>query len=215
MNIIFDLDGTLIDSSKGILQAVEMAFKYCKIEMQIPLNDELVGPPLTQLLIMLSGTENETVIAQLADEFKRSYDTEGYKETTIFDDIEFMLSELYQRGFKLFIATNKRKIPTEKILAFFGWSDFFEGVYALDACEQAINKSELISYVLKEHQLDTYSSIYVGDTIPDRLAATVNGLEFVMVSWGYEFKVDEGDHYVDSASQLLAYLNQAKSSALT
>lgn len=46
MNIIFDLDGTLIDSSSGILAAVELAFKECDKEMQLLLNDEFIGPPL-------------------------------------------------------------------------------------------------------------------------------------------------------------------------
>jgi phosphoglycolate phosphatase len=211
LNIIFDLDGTLINSSSGILRAIELAFKSCEVEMQLPLNDELVGPPLTELLVMLSGTSDEVLISELAAAFKSSYDTEGYKETTIFDGVEDMLRSLYQRGFKLFIATNKRMHPTQKILEFFNWSDLFDGVYALDACKKASNKSDLISYVLKQHELDVNDSIYIGDTVPDKIAALANGLKFVMVSWGYEFQVEDGDNYVTSSSELLRYLNRISS----
>lgn len=211
MNIIFDLDGTLINSSSGILKAIELAFKSCEVDMQLPLNNELVGPPLTELLVMLSGASDEVLISELAAAFKSSYDTEGYKETSIFDGVEDMLKSLKQQGFNLFIATNKRMLPTQKILEFFNWSDLFDGVYALDVCKEASNKSDLISYVLKQHELDVHHSIYIGDTVPDKTAALANGLKFVMVSWGYEFQIEDGDEYVTSSSELLRYLNRINS----
>jgi len=211
LNIIFDLDGTLINSSSGILRAVELAFDSCELEMQLPLNNELVGPPLTELLVKLSGTSDEVLISRLTAAFKSSYDSEGYKETSIFDGVENMLKSLKHQGFHLFIATNKRMLPTQKILELFNWSDLFDGVYALDLCKEASNKSDLISYVLKQHELDVHHSIYVGDTVPDKIAALANGLKFVMVSWGYEFQVEDGDEYVTSSSDLLRYLNRINS----
>ncbi|MBL4703710.1 MAG: HAD hydrolase-like protein [Flavobacteriales bacterium] len=206
MNIIFDLDGTLIDSSKGILYAVELAFNSCDIEMKLPLTNELVGPPLLQLLAMVSGSDDVETLDRLAGEFKECYDSQGYKETKLYDGVTELLQGLKRHGFELFIATNKRMNPTQKIVQYFGWGDLFSGVYALDACPSAKNKAEMISYVLKRHELSSSTSIYVGDTEPDRHAAEANGLPFLMVSWGYEFHVGKDDHYVDSVEELMEYL---------
>lgn len=206
MNIIFDLDGTLIDSSTGILQAVELAFQSCDIEMQLPLTAELVGPPLHQLLEMLSDSKDEQTLGRLADAFKECYDTQGYKETKLYQGVSELLQELKEQDFQLFIATNKRMNPTQKIVQYFGWEGFFSDVYALDACSSANNKSEMISYIINRHGLSSNESIYVGDTVPDRHAAQANGLPFLMVSWGYEFHVEKGDDYVDSAEELMEYL---------
>ncbi|KKL20628.1 hypothetical protein LCGC14_2453540, partial [marine sediment metagenome] len=57
MNILFDLDGTLIDSSASILASVELAFKECGLEPQAHLAEELIGPPLMEMLQIAAGTE--------------------------------------------------------------------------------------------------------------------------------------------------------------
>ena len=80
MNIIFDLDGTLIDSSTGILTAIEMAFDSCNISLKKPLDITLIGPPLNKLLPILAGTHDEKVLEALTDAFKANYDAKGYKK---------------------------------------------------------------------------------------------------------------------------------------
>ncbi|MFC6806045.1 HAD family hydrolase [Methylophaga thalassica] len=59
MNIIFDLDGTLIDSSPAILAALEMALEKNKIKPKLPMTHKLIGPPLNQLLPILTGLTDE------------------------------------------------------------------------------------------------------------------------------------------------------------
>lgn len=185
MNIIFDLDGTLIDSSDGILKALEMAFKKCKQPLLQPLTTKLVGPPLNKLLPILAGTDNVVILNDLTIAFKDSYDSEGYKDSTVFDGVRDMLQELQNAGFTLYLATNKRIVPTRKIMHHFGWNKFFTGIYALDLFPDLSGKAELIKHIIQIHQLDTDSSIYVGDTIADQIASQENGIECLLVSWGY------------------------------
>ena len=207
MNIIFDLDGTLIDSSFGILTALESAFIECGVEMRLPLNDELIGPPLNILLGMLAGMQDEALLTRLKIAFKACYDTVGYKQTKTFEGIDDLLLNLKNKGHRLYIGTNKRMIPTQKIIDYLGWRELFIGIYALDTCVEAKNKSALIAYILKEHQILPNQSIYVGDTVPDRIASQDNKLPFVMVSWGYEFLVEPGDHYVETVAELTQFLD--------
>ena len=206
MNIIFDLDGTLIDSSKGILNAVDLAFQQCTVELQQPLTPNLIGPPLTQLLPLLSGTDDPKVIAQLSDAFKEGYDMEGYKKTEIFEGVSEMLELLFKKGCSLYIATNKRIIPTRKIIDFFAWTGFFQGIYALDMFDGLATKAELIERVISLHNMDDTPMIYVGDTVADRSAAKANDVAYIMVSWGYDFEERTNEIHVDTVKELKSYI---------
>ncbi|WP_417511933.1 HAD hydrolase-like protein [Methylophaga sp.] len=210
MNIIFDLDGTLIDSSASILSATEQAFRHCKYSPQVPFTEELIGPPLMKMLQTVAGTDDQNILENLAQTFKYCYDSEGYKKTSVFEGIDELLSELKADGHRLFIATNKRLIPTQKIISYLGWENYFEGIYALDTCPYATTKTQMLTYILDKHQLNFEESLYIGDTVPDRIAATDNAMPFLMVSWGYEFIVGEEDDYVTSASAIPQYVREFK-----
>jgi phosphoglycolate phosphatase len=186
VNIIFDLDGTLIDSCDGILSAITMAFQVCGITLQQPLSARLIGPPLNKLLPILANSDDALVIDPLADAFKQKYDTEGYKETIVFDGIVAMLAQLNIEGHTLYLATNKRIIPTKKIISYFSWEYFFEEIYALDLLPVGKTKADLIAHVMKIHGLDKNNTIYIGDTVADREATQANGLGYIMALWGYD-----------------------------
>lgn len=210
MNILFDLDGTLINSSAGILAAAELAFRECGYEPKIPFTEDLIGPPLMTMLETVAGTNDTALLESLASAFKQCYDTEGYKRTLVFDGIDEMLSELKAGGNHLFIVTNKRLIPTQKIIDYLGWQDYFEGVYALDACPHTSTKAQVITYILDKHQLKFRECLYIGDTVPDRVAAEENAIPFLMVSWGYEFSVSNTDDYVKTASAITQYVRELR-----
>lgn len=207
MNILLDLDGTLIDSSPSILKSVERAFQQLEIDMLLPLDKELIGPPLDELLKMLSGSDDKELLQSLAMTFKESYDSKGYKETVVFEGVPAFLDSLNHSGHRLFIVTNKRKTPTLKILEYFNWRRFFAGVYTLDDCEQAQNKSELIAHVLADNQLISEECIYVGDTVADARSAKANQMRFIMVSWGYDF--NSSHEFVESVEHLSDCLSAA------
>lgn len=208
MNIIFDLNGTLIDSSVSILAAAEQAFKNCKHTPQVSFTQELIGPPLMKMLQTVAGTDDQHILDNLAQTFKDCYDNEGYKKTLVFEGVDELLSELKADGHRLFIATNKRLVPTQKIISHLRWDKYFEGVYALDACPYVNTKTQMLTYILDKHQLNFKDSLYIGDTVPDRTAATDNAIPFLMVSWGYEFIVGDEDDYVTSASEILQYIRE-------
>lgn len=184
--IIFDLDGTLIDSSASILAGFAGAFAAEGRQPVVPLGPEIIGPPLKETLAILAGSNDSALIERLAGHFKAHYDTLGYQETTVFDGIPEMLAGLAGRGIPLHIATNKRLTPTLRILDFLGWSDYFCTVRALDAWAPAVgSKREMIARQLAEEALPTASTIYVGDREEDFLAARANDLQFALAAWGY------------------------------
>lgn len=191
--IVFDLDGTLIDSSRSILAGFAAAFAEQGLTPAVPLEPGLIGPPLKETLARLAGTAAPAVIEPLAEGFKRHYDGEGYKATEVFAGVPAMLVELAAR-WPLYIATNKRIAPTRKILAHLGWLDHFRGLYALDGFDPpARDKHEMLARLLAVHGFDPARTLYVGDRDEDAQAAAGNGLPFALACWGYGVPAVPGD----------------------
>lgn len=203
VNLIFDLDGTLIDSSEGILDAVKRILIDSGVTPVCPLTADLIGPPLAQMLKVVTGLQDTSLISRLAAQFMGAYDDEGYRKTTQFSGVERMLETLSQQGYRLYIATNKRENPTLKILELFGWRSYFEKVYALDQFIDCSSKGELLEWIVETHAMDVEHTLYIGDRIADHKAAQQAQLGYLMAQWGYE----EGEiglvHYLSTPDQLL------------
>lgn len=206
-HIIFDLDGTLIDSSPSILAAFEGAFLKANLQAVKPFAPEIIGPPLKETLKILLGSDDPEKIAMLAELFKEQYDTVGYKKTSVFAGVEHLLKSLAETNIPLYIATNKRIKPTLLIMEHLGWCDYFKGVYALDMPEaKATTKAELIAYVLKTHAIQPTEAIYIGDRQEDKKAALANHLNFCYAKWGYDAEVDDSVLGFESPEQMLRSL---------
>ena len=185
-NLVFDLDGTLIDSSSSILEGLRGAFAACGRLPAEPLAAELIGPPLGETLARLAATEDEAVLRPLAEAFKAHYDSVGYRLTEVFPGVAEMLAALAAVGYPMFVATNKRLRPTLLILHHLGWAPLFRGVHALDAFEPPLrDKSAMLGRILGIHGLAPAATLYIGDRDEDGAAAAANAMPFAWASWGY------------------------------
>ena len=185
-HILFDLDGTLIDSAPAILASFREAFASTGIAPVRSIDESVIGPPLTETLQLLSGSNDPALIGQLADAFKASYDSEGYKATAAYAGVGDLLAQLAAAGRQLSIATNKRTHPTRLILAHLGWLDYFSHVYALDLFSPRLpNKAAMIARLLADQNIPREQAIYIGDRSEDGESADANNLPFIAVTWGY------------------------------
>jgi phosphoglycolate phosphatase len=186
-SVIFDLDGTLIDSAPSILRSIEATFCEAGIEPLVPLSVEMIGPPLEKVLTSLLGPERIERLPQLIECFKTHYDEVGFLETKIFDGVQQMLEQLNYSALKLYVATNKRLVPTRLIIQHLGWDSFFEKLFTLDSyCRPANGKADMLKRLSLDLREPTESMVYVGDRLEDAEAARSSQLPFVLVSWGYE-----------------------------
>lgn len=185
-HVLFDLDGTLIDSAPAILASYRDAFAAAGREPVVAIDDAIVGPPLLETLRMLAGTDDGTVIDGLAAGFKASYDTAGYRETAAYAGVDGMLRRLAAAGCTLSIATNKRLLPTRLILDHLGWSGHFADVYALDRFEPRLpHKAAMIARLMQDRAIAHDRAVYVGDRSEDGESADANRLPFIAATWGY------------------------------
>ena len=205
-NVIFDLDGTLIDSAPAILSCMNQALNEHDIYPDKQLGADLIGPPLDLTLEKILGPANINLVPRVIESFKKIYDDEGFRISAPYVGIEKLLQSLKRANINSYIATNKRIEPTTKIIEYLGWGDYFSGVYGINTPNSTgvkfVNKSEMIRHLLSNFQIEVNQSIYVGDRIEDQVAAKSNDLESVTVNWGY------GDY-----SEQCVYLNLIRNPA--
>ena len=188
-NIVFDLDGTLIDSAPSILKCLDLSLNQHDISPIIPLTYKVIGPPLEVTLKKLTGITDPSIIKSLINCFRDVYDAEGYKVSVPYEGVDQMLLQLGSSGASIHLATNKRITPTIKILEHFSWHSLFETVYAIYVGDVSFkSKTHMLAALLRDKALDPANTIYVGDINADYQAADKNGMQFIFAEWGYEKK---------------------------
>ena len=212
-HVIFDLDGTLIDSAPSILTSLEYSLSQNSIKAICPLTADIIGPPLEVTLKKVTGIEDKESIAKLVSCFKEIYDNEGFKSSLPYSGADLMLSKLSNAGINIHLATNKRIIPTNKILNYFSWNKYFSLVYANDmAGINCKSKYEMIALMLADARFTNKKVLYVGDLYADYQASDRNNIGFVFAKWGYEKQFFDcqltASHMEDLERILLNYFMQ-------
>ncbi|MBU0623107.1 MAG: HAD family hydrolase [Gammaproteobacteria bacterium] len=212
-HLIFDLDGTLIDSAPSILSCFRKILDQARIAPLLPLDESLIGPPLPQTLQTLTGIRDESRIAALVDAFKDVYDSEGYRDSLPYSGVPEMLAGLQAAGHRLALATNKRILPTQLILRHLDWDGYFDSVWSLDCVQPRLaDKTAMLRAILQAGSIAPAQAAYIGDKIEDGHAAQANAMRFVAARWGYgEFPDSPADwRHLDSPQQLAALFASPK-----
>lgn len=185
-SLIFDLDGTLIDSCPGIGASLSAAFRSVgRVMPEVDLR-AIVGPPIRTIATRVEPTLTESELLEIERTYRAAYDVDGWRETILFDGVVETLGTLRGKGFDILLVTNKPRIPTEKIMSRFGLTDLFEEIVTRDSRAPIYhNKSEMLSEMLKRRSLKPELTTMVGDTLEDSDAAVSNGLRFFYAVYGY------------------------------
>ena len=185
-HLLLDFDGTLVDSAPAILTTFAQVLHANGLQACRSIDQSLIGPPLRQTLQTLCGSNNAQLLDALEISFRDLYDGAACLATPSYPGWDDALAELQALGLQLLIATNKRLLPTQRILRARGWSEYFEVVYASDSRPGGFpSKAVMIATLLEEQGIDPHEAVYLGDTEADASAATVNAVEFWAADWGY------------------------------
>lgn len=187
--IIFDLDGTLIDSAPDIAAAVN---RYLETRGRGPLSAEqitdFIGNGPRQLIIDVLEHEQLPVDEATVDEalaaYLRNYSREPASRTEFYDNVAEDLAGLKEAGFRLGICTNKTHALTQKILALLGIDHLFDAAIGADAVEQSKPHAGHLAAVWSAMGLGPSDIVYVGDSNVDKLTAQRAGVSFFAVTWG-------------------------------
>lgn len=206
-NIIFDFDGTLVDSLSGIEISVREAIKNVFPNKKISNLRSLIGPPVEEVFASLLGEVEPILLARLVDEFRNHYDSMGFKKTVPFNQVEDTLKLLKENGVNSLIATNKPIKATIAILEWLALDQLFIDVISRDSEPFFNSKTEITAFLLEKHDLNHKNTLYVGDSIDDALAAQALGLKFLYAQYGYGLINDKFEgKSIDSFDQVAKFL---------
>lgn len=192
--VIFDLDGTLVDSSEGILASLDYAFSANGVKPSGALSKFMIGPPLREIVESLTPQKDTTLFDLIIESFKSHYDSKGYLLTAPYDGINVMLQQLLGTGVRLAIVTNKREQPTKQIVNQLGWSNYFSFIYSPDSVQPSSpSKAALIGQLLCDTDLHPRQCVYIGDRTEDWHSARYNKLSFGWAQWGYSLQKPDFD----------------------
>ena len=181
--ILFDLDGTLTDSSEGIMNCAKLALEH--YGLPIPSEAELrtfVGPPLHDSFIRFGVPAEE---ADNAIKIYRSrYIPIGKFENHPYEGIQDTLEKLKAMGHTLYVATSKPETMSVEILEHFDMAKYFDIIAGASFDRSRSSKEDVIAYLLDQCG-DYDEKIMVGDTAFDVIGAKAHGIPTVGVAWGY------------------------------
>ena len=182
--LLFDLDGTLTDSTEGILNCLMYALERMGFEAPEDTN-KFLGPPLCQSFAEFCGMDREQVDEAIRI-FRERYSTVGLFENRVYEGIPGMLERLKNGGKRLMVATSKPEAYAVRILERFGLAPFFGEVGGAELDGSRDFKDEVIEYVLaKAGVTDRSRVLMIGDRKQDVLGAHSTGMKCMGILWGY------------------------------
>jgi len=207
-NVIFDLDGTLLDTSGGVIESV----KYTMAKMNFKaLSDQevryFIGPPLKTAFVSLCGcSENEALTA--VNVFRKYYQDGAVFNAKLYSGIEDLCRCLCDIGIRIGVATNKPERFATLLIEKFELKQYIYSVCGADESGK-LSKTDLIKLCMEQMGGDLLDTILVGDTENDAIGAKEVGVKFVAVTYGFGYRsVDDTSTYpcigtIDSPKDLL------------
>jgi phosphoglycolate phosphatase len=185
-NIIFDLDGTLVDSSPGIIKCMHYAFDTLEIDRRpAEAISKVIGPPLHVMISMLLDTDDSALIQEAVLHFRNRYRQYGIVELNLYLGVIELIDELKNSGKTLSICTSKPQIFAEQILNNFGIFDSFTNIIGSLETSQDNSKNQLLSKVIHLGNYELNDTVMIGDRAEDADAAHENNIESIGVTYGY------------------------------
>ena len=188
IDLICDLDGTLIDSLPGIEFSANEAVRQCLPDRQLPSLRSLIGPPVRQIFTDIWPDLTNKELNCLISAFRKHYDEKGCLKSEVYPAVVNTLRVLSRWGVNLYVVTNKPLQSTTTILQHVGLIDMFRDVSTPDKGERVWTvKAEGVNQLIEKHRLTIDSTMLVGDSWDDKKAAAECGLFFVPVAYGYGY----------------------------
>jgi phosphoglycolate phosphatase len=200
-NVLFDLDGTLVDSRRTIMAAVGHALEALGVDPASgPPVETLIGLPLLDIFTGPFGLPRPQALEAI-DRYRVHYDRLAQSGTVVYDGVRDGLAALNGRGYRLYLATVKPTPIAARVLDDLGLRGHFSGVAGASMGPERRDKAGIIAWALETFDLDAGASVMVGDRDQDIEGARRNGLASVGVSYGFgqagELEEAAPDHRVD------------------
>lgn len=187
-SILFDLDGTIVDSARGI--TASLAYTFEQLGRPVPSPAELlayVGPPILDSFRDFAGMSTGEMAEALAI-YRPRYLEQGALDSTVFPGVPEVLRDIHDAGIPLSLATSKPEAPATLMLQHFGLLDYFDIITGASVDEVRSAKADVVAEALARLTAigaDLSRPVLVGDRIHDVEGAAAHGVPTIFADWGY------------------------------
>jgi phosphoglycolate phosphatase len=204
--VLFDLDGTLVDSYNALTEAVNHARRTHGLhELSSAHIRELVGEGVERLL--QKAFERSELPKSIVEAFESRYDDICCEESRVLAEVEATLHQLHELGVTMAVCTNKPTVFSKKILDFLGLSRFFRAIVGPDLAGARKPEAQHLAVTLASTECAREDALFVGDMPIDVRAARNSGIDVAVVATGSSTREQlaavDPDHFLERFSDLL------------
>lgn len=208
-HILFDMDGTLVDSEGGIIESLLYTLEVLNYgtleESEVR---KFLGPPLNKSFQdncnMTEGEAEEAVKI-----FRSYYQEKGVYNAKLYDGVKEALEDLSKKEILLYIATSKPTVYAQKIAKNLGITEYFRDIVGSNLDNTRSDKAEVIQYILDTYELKEKEKVLmVGDKSHDLIGARKCGIASMGVTYGYgttkELEQEKPLHIIQNIHELIS-----------
>ncbi len=206
--VIFDFDGTVVDTGEGILKSLQYSFK--EMGREVPDLNELkkfIGPPIHYSYTTYYGV-SEDEVGMYIKKYRERYRAKGIYECELYDGFPEILDTLHDNGIKIGIASSKPESLIYGVADFLGVTEKFDAIVGvqLDDSNHSSKTGLVLEAMKKLGAEDKEKVLMVGDRCYDIDGAAGAGVNSCGVLWGYgskeEFREHNATHIVSDTDEL-------------
>jgi phosphoglycolate phosphatase len=215
MHLLFDLDGTLVDSFPGISRSINQTLTTVGRE-PVPEAQlrQFVGKRLAVIFSTLLGAEDEALVDRAVEIYRPLFDEVGILDSRVFPGIPEALATLRDAGHSLQVVTVRSLGSAKLVVRHFGLEQYFDAVHGPDRSLRSGDKADLVRAALDLAGADPRDAIMSGDRSDDVRAARTHGVHAVAIEWGYgtadELREAEPDYFAPSVADLVSYTTRRR-----
>ena len=209
--VLFDLDGTIVDSAPGI--TATLAYTFERLQLPVPAPAELlrwVGPPILDSFRDLAGFDVEQSALAL-EIYRARYLSTGVYDASIYTGVPEVLWAIAAAGLPLSLATSKPETPARAVLSHFDLLEPFHELTGASDDERRSAKKDVVEEALRRLRRrgsDLSRPVLIGDRHHDVDGAAHHGIPTIFVTWGYGSPAEQAGAVavVDTPVELLDVL---------
>lgn len=197
--VLFDLDGTVSDSSEGIMKSADMALKSQNIVVPFDTLTKFIGPALRVSFSWY--TDSVEIRDKMLAVYRERYSEKGWCENKIYNGMPELLRDLQTKGKHVVLASAKPEYFCRKIIKYFGVEQYFDFIGGSDMDGKRDDKTVLLSYVLDNVGNPAPDKvIMIGDRKYDVECAHNHGIKCIGVKYGFS----DGDELEKAGADFIA-----------
>lgn len=208
--VLFDLDGTIINSEAGITNCIRYVLDYYNMEQ--PPQESLrcfIGPPLREQFQKIYGFDAEKAEVSVL-KFRERFDRLGIFECELYPGVSQLIQNLKKKGHKIALTSSKHEDACVRILEHFHLERYFDEIVGATRDGKISSKKQVIESLFDKMSLVKENCILIGDTKFDVIGAKEAGISCIGVTYGFgseeELKKAGADTILKTCQEVEEYL---------